>query len=286
MTKFRILYHESENSSMSFRLPAIFIIQKNKWKWLLIRWTPPWYLNAWPSARRWPTRARTSASTSPSTLPFRSPWIPGRKKWTQLWARSGQALQPKGGMQDEEKSSWERSLTFHLFHLLLWILLQISLPVQLLRKLRLWQLQMQLPLLLQKLLHFLLRLSKRLKVTKFRRNFHLKVLKFLLPEDLTHMSPLDQNHLRYSLGHVTGFVHIGAVVQGRLRRISSSSCDKSDAVSSSYVLYTWGNKLLLLSCVKILPSGSWVKPLTWAACSTQWIFVQNLCEGVLHANEI
>ena len=26
----------------------------------------------------------------------------------------------------------------------------------------------------------------------------------------------------------------------------------------------------------MVPSGSWVKPLTWAACSTQWIFVQNL----------
>ena len=58
-------------------------------------------------------------------------------------------------------------------------------------------------------------------MTKFKRNFHLKVLKFLFPEDLTHMSPLDQNHLRYSLGHVTGFVHIGAVVQGRLRRIQA-----------------------------------------------------------------
>ena len=58
-------------------------------------------------------------------------------------------------------------------------------------------------------------------MTKFKRNSHLNVLKFLLPEDLTHMSLLNQNHLRYSLGHVTGFVHIGAVVQGRLRRIQA-----------------------------------------------------------------
>ena len=49
---------------------------------------------------------------------------------------------------------------------------------------------------------------------------------------------LNQNLLTYSLGHVTGFVHIGAVVQGRLRRISSSSCDKSDAVFYSYELNT------------------------------------------------
>ena len=117
------------------------------------------------------------------------------------------------------------------------------------------QLQMQLPLLLQKLLHCLLRLSKRLKVTKFRRNFHLKVLKFLLPEDLTHMSPLDQNHLRYSLGHVTGFVHIGAVVQGRLRRISSSSCDKSDAVSNSYVLLLEAINYYCCYCQKLSNRG-------------------------------
>ena len=60
-------------------------------------------------------------------------------------------------------------------------------------------------------------------MTKFKRNSHLKVLKFLLPEDLTHMSLLNQNHLRYSLGHVTGFVHIGAgaVGQGRLRCIQA-----------------------------------------------------------------
>ena len=117
------------------------------------------------------------------------------------------------------------------------------------------QLQMQLPLLLQKLLHCLLRLSKRLKVTKFRRNFHLKVLKFLLPEDLTHMSPLDQNHLRYSLGHVTGFVHIGAVTQGRLRRISSSSCDKSDAVSNSYVLLLEAINYYCCYCQKLSNRG-------------------------------
>ena len=81
-----------------------------------------------------------------------------------------------------------------------------------------------------------LHLSNRKTVTKF----NLKVLQLFLPENLTHMSLLNQIHLRYSLGHVTGFVQIGAAVQRRLRRIhhSSSSCDKSDAVSNSYVLYT------------------------------------------------
>ena len=117
------------------------------------------------------------------------------------------------------------------------------------------QLQMQLPLLLQKLLHCLLRLSKRLKVTKFRRNFYLKVLKFLLPKDLTHISPLNQNHLWYSLGHITGFVHIGAVTQGRLRRISSSSCDKSDAVSNSYVLLLEAINYYCCYCQKLSNRG-------------------------------
>ena len=138
-------------------LLAIFIIQKNKWKWLLMQWTLPWCLSAWPSARRWPARARTSASSSTSTLPFLSPWIPGRVKWAQLWERSGQALQLSGGMQEEEKSFWERSSTFPRSHLLLRILRQIPLPVQLL-----WQLQMQLPLLLllnQLKLQFLLLLK-------------------------------------------------------------------------------------------------------------------------------
>ena len=41
---------------------------------------------------------------------------------------------------------------------------------------------------------------------------------------------LSKIHLRYSLGHVTGFVQYKEV------HYSSSSCDKSNAVSSSYVL--------------------------------------------------
>ena len=43
--------------------------------------------------------------------------------------------------------------------------------------------------LLQNLLLCLLRLSTRLKVSKLKRNLHLKLLKFLLPEYLIHMSP-------------------------------------------------------------------------------------------------
>ena len=58
-------------------------------------------------------------------------------------------------------------------------------------------------------------------MNKFKRNSYLKVLKLLLPEDLTHMSLLPKNHLRCSLGHVTGFVQIGAAVQRRLRRIQA-----------------------------------------------------------------
>ena len=160
-------------------LPGIFLIQKNKWKWLLMQWTPPWYHSAWPSARRWPARVRTSASSSTSTLPFLSPWIPGREQQKQLWERSGQALPLRGEMQEEEKSSWERSLTFPLCHLLLRILQQISLPaVQLLWQL-LWQLKMQLPHLLlpplplkKLLLCILHHLSKglRLRMMLFKRN--------------------------------------------------------------------------------------------------------------------
>ena len=162
-------------------LPAIFLIQKNKWKWLLMQWTPPWYHSAWPSARRWPARARTSALSSTSTLHFLSPWIPRREQRKQLWERSGQALPLRGEMQEEEKSSWERSLTFPLCHLLLRILQQISLPVQLLWQLLWWQLKMQLPRLLlpplplKKLLLWLLHhLSKglRLQVKLFKRNSH------------------------------------------------------------------------------------------------------------------
>ena len=33
-------------------------------------------------------------------------------KVKQLWKRSGQALQPRGGMLEEEKSSWKRNSTF------------------------------------------------------------------------------------------------------------------------------------------------------------------------------
>ena len=58
-------------------------------------------------------------------------------------------------------------------------------------------------------------------MNKFKRNSYLKVLKLLLSEDLTHMSLLPKNHLRCSLGHVTGFVQIGAAVQRRLRRIQA-----------------------------------------------------------------
>ena len=65
----------------------------------------------------------------------------------------------------------------------------------------------------------------------------------------------DQNHLQYSLGHVTGFVHIGAVVQGRLRRISSSSCDKSDAVSNSYVLLLEAINYYCCYCQKLSNRG-------------------------------
>ena len=87
------------------------------------------------------------------------------------------------------------------------------------------------------------------------RFHHVKVLKFLLPKDLTHISPLNQNHLWYSLGHITGFVHIGAVTQGRLRRISSSSCDKSDAVSNSYVLLLEAINYYCCYCQKLSNRG-------------------------------
>ena len=113
------------------------------WKWLLMRWTPHWYLNACPSARCWPTRSMPFASSTLSTLPFLYPWIPVREKWFQHWERSGNALQPKVRMLEKEKISRKRSVTLTLSHLLLLILLQIYLTVQLLWQLFLLQLQLE-----------------------------------------------------------------------------------------------------------------------------------------------
>ena len=65
----------------------------------------------------------------------------------------------------------------------------------------------------------------------------MNVLKFLLPEDLTHMSQLHKNHLRYSLGHVTGFVQTGAAAQRRLDSIQAQVVIKATLfVTAMYLI--------------------------------------------------
>ena len=126
---------------------------------------------------------------------------------------------------------------------------------------------MQLPILLQKLLLCLLRLRRRIKVTEFKRNSHLKVLKFLLPEDLTHMSPLNQNHLRYSLGHVTGFVHIGAVVQGRLRHIQAQVVIKATLFPTAmYFILEAINYYYYCDAVYLIIIVNWLASKTHLPC--------------------
>ena len=114
------------------------------------------------------------------------------------------------------------------------------------------------------------------------RFHHVKVLKFLLPEDLTHMSPLHKNHLRYSLGHVTGFVQIGAAVQRRLRRIQAQVVIKATLFMIAMYLileainyYYYMTNLLMVLCKSPLdvlpcsPSRSESR-LVWQLFNLSW----------------
>ena len=127
---------KQEIDDMLFGLSAIFLIQKNKWKWLL-KWTPPWYPSVWPFAKLWPTRARPSISSSPTPL-SPSPWTPRGSMRNPLWIRRGSALLHRGGMQEGERSFWKRSSTLSHLHHLLRTLQQVVLQLQ-----HLWRLQLQ-----------------------------------------------------------------------------------------------------------------------------------------------
>ena len=142
---------------MHFCLRVIFQVQKIKWKWLLMESTHPWHLSVWPSARRWPARARTSVSPSPSTPASLFPWTPRRTMWSpRCWQRKGPALLLREGMQEGERSFWKRNLVLNLFHLL-------------------GQIQQPTPLLLQHLYQELLFLHHQHR-TLLHRHQHLHIL--------------------------------------------------------------------------------------------------------------
>ena len=90
---------------------SIFLIQKWSWKWLQQQRTSPlWPLNAWPSARHWPARARNLPSLSTSAPPSASPWTPGGRYQRSNHLEKGRAPQQREEMQGEGKPFWKRKL--------------------------------------------------------------------------------------------------------------------------------------------------------------------------------
>ena len=79
-----------------------------QWPPLLVERTP-WPPSAWPSAKHWPARARSSTSPFPLVPTSPSPWTPGAREWKARWSRKRQVPQPLGEMPGEEKNLWQRS---------------------------------------------------------------------------------------------------------------------------------------------------------------------------------
>ena len=93
---------------VQFRLQDL-ITSEVKQKWLVwTKMTPPCSPSAWNSAKRWPTRVKSSTSPLPSVPPFPSPWTPGAR-CTRIPTPRRRAPQRSGGMPSEGKNSWRRS---------------------------------------------------------------------------------------------------------------------------------------------------------------------------------
>ena len=69
--------------------------------------TLPCSPSAWNSAKRWPTRVKSSTSPLPSVPPFPSPWTPGAR-CTRIPTPRRRAPQRSGGMPSAGKTSWKR----------------------------------------------------------------------------------------------------------------------------------------------------------------------------------
>ena len=81
------------------------------------------------------------------------------------------------------------------------------------------------------------------------------------------MSPLNGNHLRYSLGHVTGFVHIGAVVQGRLRHIQAQVVIKATLFPTAmYFILEAINYYYYCDAVYLIIIVNWLASKTHLPC--------------------